>query len=234
MADLTEWFDGSVITTPSGSPLPVYHGSPYPGFEEFSFEVERQTGHEAGTIGAWFTSDLRVASRFAYKWEGEYYETGETWPDGEKKKFHRDVLQTGLVYICYLKMLNPAWYGSDESDGFEDMMDDRDAFAAYIDKLTHAPYPDGWVRQQGRLVRTVAPPGYWRKRMMAYDAHETNIDFRMYLEALGHDGIVIQNTMWDSFEDEPQNQFVVWDSSQIWIADQINPADVKSDLPTGW
>ncbi|KKL10537.1 hypothetical protein LCGC14_2554850, partial [marine sediment metagenome] len=200
MTYFADWFDSSVIRKASGEPLLVYHGSPNPGFEEFRLDVGHQTGHEAAGLGVWFTTSLGVASKFAFKWRTEYEETGEIW-GGQKIRVARDVFQKGRVYACYLKMLNPAWYGSDESDGFEDMMDDRDAFASYNDTLRRRP-TWGYVRQGGRMLRAqVAPPGHWRKGVLAYDAPETNIDFRMYLEALGHDGIVIQNTVWDSVQE---------------------------------
>lgn len=229
MIDFNQWFSGSVIAKENGEPLPVYHGTPFPAFDEFQLDSPRATGHEAGTIGFWFTSDFKVASGFAHTWK-EKWETDyeDRWADGEPKKYRRQYLVSGKVYKCFLNLQNPAWYGGEDSDGFEEMMDDRDAFAAYIDTIKHPGL--GFDEQQGRYVRSRVPERHWRKRMIAYGAGDTNIDFRLFLESMGHDGLVILNTLWDAEGDNPNDQFVAWNSDQIWIAEQLEP-DPEVDPP---
>lgn len=226
MTDFSTWFGDSQVTDSEGQPLLVYHGTPWPGFDQFERDVQRSTRHEAGTLGFWFTSDFNVASVFAHKWVDDWYtKPGEVWPHGKPKRFRREKLLTGKVYACYLRIENPAWYGGPDEDGFEAMMDDRDLFARYIDTIKLG------VKQQGRHVPSgITKRGHWRRRMIAMDAQETNIDFQLYLESLGHDGIIIQNTNWDAY-DAPNNQFVVWAPNQIWIEDVVEPAPNVTEKP---
>ena len=215
--DQKAWFGKSQVVDANGKPLRVFHGTPDPSFQRLEPGKRPSTGHEAAGIGLWFSSDPAVSSNFAVQNGVEYYQREKdgkpenvleyrpesTWvpekindPDPERETYFRNKDRVGSVFPCYLKMENPMIYAN--GDGFEEMMDDRDQFACYIDK------------QRGQ-----APRGHWRKRMCAQDAAGTNKLYVEHLKSLGHDGIIIRNTQWDAVNKQPHDCFVAWTADQI-------------------
>ena len=216
----------------NGRPIRVYHGTPWPDFEHFSVAPDRRnTANESAGLGIWFTTDARVASSFAVRVQREYYETGERWEDGKPKQYARYVQRVGGVFPVYLRLKSPKIYTPGTrtipmtpyavfadgrwgtrtpveqvpDDAFEQMMDDRDAFAEYID------------RPRGRVER-----GHWRDRMMALHSEVTNAAFVAHLRTQGHDGIWLKQSVYDGIPTKhtynratPHDTFVVFDANPI-------------------
>lgn len=83
------------------------------------------------------------------------------------------------------------------SDPFEQMMDDRDEFAEYIDNVK-------------------GERGHWRKRMVATNRAEASRLFAEKLKAEGYDGIVIEQTEYDSPRKGTRiNQYCVFTNTQV-------------------
>jgi hypothetical protein len=215
-----EIFQRHLLRDANGNPQMVYHGTPRPGFSRFAEPIKRSTGFEAAGLGYWFSEDLIVASRFAIGQKtvllpnrdpktGEY----ERWDDGELMKYSRQVPIIGKVYACYLRMRHPKIYQTQfeikdgekkRIDSFEQLMDDRDTFAEYID----AP--------RGRVKR-----GHWRRKMIAENSELTNKLFRDHLKSQGYDGVILLDSEWDQ-QQRPHHQYVVFSSYQIWIQEILD------------
>ncbi len=193
---LNTWFAGSKVVDKNGNLLKVYHGSPNPNFANFSLTAPRNNMHEAGEIGIWFTSDPKVASSFAEKEETEYVTdpNDPTWKDGSPKQYVNHVKKVGGVFPVYLKILQPKVYNG--KDGFEDMLDDRDQFATYING-------------------TKGEKGFWRRRYINTNKSEATQMYKEWLIKQGHDGIIINQSLWDSVDKVPHAQFVVFNPNQI-------------------
>ena len=198
---------GTKVVDKHGNPKRVFHGSPRI-FDKFKMGATRSTGHEAGSIGIWFTDDPLVAQGFAHKeGEVEYYvkKSDPTWSDGSEKHYARDTHLYGKVHSVYLDIKTPKIYAG--KDGFEELMDDRDNFTEYISgskgKAIVALNPPDLKPWQ---IHPPHEPGYWRKRYVAVERERANKMFVDYLKSQGHDGIIIQNTRWDKGPGRPTNR----------------------------
>lgn len=190
----------------------MYHGTPWPDFTRFSTAPpKRATRNETASLGLWFTSDRAVAETFAFKVKEQWRkdERASQRAGEDVGRWHYEP-GGGAIVAAHLRLHNPKVYEGGprtvvrqtrlwgdgplrreekvvHDDPFEQMMDDRDQFASYID--ARAPGSGG--------------RGHWRQRMCAYDAHETNAAFVAWLQAQGHDGIWLRGSAYDGVD--------VWD-----------------------
>lgn len=196
----------------------LYHGTPIKSLTGFTLTPDKRNSRfEAASLGVWFTDDFRVACSFAFKTIREYLprldpntNDYERWSNGEVKQYAHYELVGGTVYMCNVILHNPAIYESDSDpdgpDSLELMMNDRDQFAAYIDRR-----------------RGTVPAGYWKRRMIALESEETNRLFRDYLTAKGYDGIILRNTQWDAIDKQRHTQVCVFNPDQIVIVGEQEP-----------
>lgn len=114
-----EWFEGSKVCAPNGTPLMAFHGS-FESFAEFKLDSENRRSYGFNRLGYWFDIDPRTPEYFA-GYGDEHFMTRET-------------AKGGSVMPCVLSIKKPLHldsefvYGNDDEESRNVKSDRIDAW----------------------------------------------------------------------------------------------------------
>ena len=237
-----DWFGDSKVVNEDGSPKVVYHGGGV--FDIFEKgRAGKTSGHSSASLGFWFTNNIKVAQAFAaMTYRIEYPSVVKevylkiTNPKIYKPVNANDSLEINDKINKYETELIKLYHNKDKLIKNKDIVEKTDKEIDNLDKRIrelknikngYDPF-ESFMDERGKFAEyidgTKNKEGYWRKHIVERDKNETNDKFREYLILQGYDGIIIENTDWDSIFQEPTDKRDLIDQIIVFSPNQIKSA----------